>query len=93
VAEFHWKGHGPEFHTVGMGRPWRLTLNAGEPGIVTADRGSAAKLLALQSVASIGRSSERAFGGATLVGFARLRGCVQATFSPSGGEGLDFIRE
>jgi len=63
-------------------------VDAGEPGPAGSDGHSFAKILALQDVASRGRSAEQAFDGATLLGFARRRGCVQATFSPPGWGGL-----
>jgi hypothetical protein len=88
VSDFRWKGNGPEFTTVGASRPWRLHVGSSEPGPTGSDGHSVAKLLALQSVASIGRCAEQPFGGATLLGFARLRGCVQATFSPPDWGGL-----
>ena len=88
MSDFRWKGHGPEFTTVGGGRTWTLHVGAGEPGPTGSDGHSFAKLLALQGVASRGRHPEQVFDGATLVRFARLRGCVQATFSPPGWGGL-----
>ncbi|HZW32111.1 MAG TPA: hypothetical protein VFF52_15470 [Isosphaeraceae bacterium] len=88
MSDFRWKGNGPEFLTVGRGRAWRLHVGASEPGPTSSDERSYAKLLALQSIAAIGRPAERAFGGATLREFARRQGCVQATYSPPGWGGL-----
>src|SRR3954453_17519346 len=88
VPYFHWEGNGPEFRALGGGGPWTLKVDESEPGLTWSDGRSIAKLLALHDVATVGRCGERVFNAATLIGFARHRAGVEATFAPSGWGGL-----
>lgn len=85
---FRWEGEGPEFRAVGGGRPWTLKVDESNPGLAWSDGRSIAKLLALYHVATVGRCCERTFSTSTLIGFARHRARVEATFAPPGWGGL-----
>ena len=65
-----------------------LRLDESKPGLSWTEGPSRGKLLALQSVATVGRRDEDVFRGANLIGFSQHRGRVEATFAPQGWCGL-----
>jgi hypothetical protein len=65
-----------------------LKLDENHPGLSCQEGITRGKLLALQSVATVGRCDEEAFGSASLIGVAQHRGRVEATFAPPGWDGL-----
>jgi hypothetical protein len=65
-----------------------LKVDENDPGLSWMENRSLAKLLALHHVATVGRYGEGAFSGASLIGFARHRARVEATFVPPGWGGL-----
>ncbi len=88
MTEFSWEGSNPVFFLRGGSRHWMLKLDEDHPGLSWPEGIDGGKLLALQSVASIGRCDEAAFGGASLIEVAHHRDRIEATFAPPGWGGL-----
>jgi hypothetical protein len=82
VPDRQWEGHGPEFTLRWGGRTWALSLDQANPGLYWSDGRSIGKLLSLHGLAVAGRAGAEVFTPAALVGFARLRRRVEATFAP-----------
>jgi hypothetical protein len=82
-----WGGVGPAFDLDWGGRTWTLRLDDLRPGLRVQGSG-VGPLLALEGVAEVGRSAATALSGATLVGFERRWGRVEATYAPLGWGGL-----
>jgi hypothetical protein len=89
VAEPQWQGEGPDFTIDAVGRRWRLKVDDPNPGLSWPGGPSAARMLSLRHVATVGRLDERAFDGSSLVSLERHRGRIQATFAPSAWPGLN----
>jgi hypothetical protein len=90
VSDFEPDRFGPEL-LLGIGsRPWRLELDEINPGLIWPECPTHAKLLAMHSLATVGRCDDRAFHGASLVGVAQHRGRIEATFVSPGWEGLQI---
>ena len=60
------------------------------PGLSWPEGSHHAKLLAMHSVATVGRCDDRAFHGSSLVDVVQHRGRVEATFVPPGWDGLQI---
>jgi hypothetical protein len=88
VSEFEPVGFGSELLLRRGSQRWVLGGDPINPGLSWPEGDPRARLLAMHSVATVGRSDDRAFHGASLVGVARHQGRVEATFVPSGWDGL-----
>jgi hypothetical protein len=90
VSDFEPGDIGPEWLLGRESRRWRLELDEINPGLSRPEDPAHAKVLAMHSIATVGRCDDRAFHGASLVGIARHRGRVEVTFVPPGWDGLQI---
>jgi hypothetical protein len=76
-----WVGDGPEFNLEWGGLTWLLKVDGAIPGLREAGT-AVGPLLALEGLAERGRCDLQALCGATLAGFERRFGRVEATYTP-----------
>jgi hypothetical protein len=90
VSEFEPDASGRELFLGRESRFWKLKLDEINPGLRLrgAEGSGHARLLAMGSVATIGRCDGWAFHRASLVDVALHRGRIEATYAPAGWEGL-----
>jgi hypothetical protein len=90
VSEFEPDASGRELFLGRESRFWKLKLDEINPGLRLrgAEGSGHARLLAMGSVATIGRCDGWAFHRASLADVALHRGRIEATYAPAGWEGL-----
>ena len=67
---------------------WILDLNTKHPGVYLRESTGEAKLLSMNSIATLNRSDELAFQPSNLIQVSQCRGRIEATYDPEGWNGL-----
>ena len=88
MLEKHWQRAGGGYTLSWGDRLWRLEIDQTGPGLRVETDQRLIELLTLHGLAAVGRSEDRVFTSASLIGVEEYRSRIQATYAPTGWHGL-----